>query len=171
MIILYIALGILILLFLIAVIRTLCIKPKTTYYEYSTDEERNAAYAEKLSRMIQCETVSYRGVEDPEKFRGFHKVLEELFPLVFANLEKIDIDGNLLMKWKGKDSSLDPIIMISHQDVVPAEGEWTYPPFSGTIADGKVWGRGTGDIKCGVFSFYQAVEELLKEGYVPKCDV
>src|SRR5690606_33963746 len=28
-----------------------------------------------------------------------------------------------------------------------------------------------GDIKVGIMSFYQAVEELLKEGYTPKCDV
>ena len=41
------------------------------------------------------------------------------------------------------------IVMQNHVDVVPAgdpEG-WTYPPFSGTIADGMVWGRGAIDNK------------------------
>ena len=60
---------------------------------------------------------------------------------------------------------------MSHQDVVPAEGKWEHEPFSGDIADGKVWGRGTSDTKASVMAFFQAVEELLKEGYTPKCDV
>ena len=60
---------------------------------------------------------------------------------------------------------------MSHQDVVPAEGEWLHPPFSGDIADGKVWGRGTSDTKCSVMAFFQAAEELLAQGYVPPQDV
>jgi carboxypeptidase PM20D1 len=60
---------------------------------------------------------------------------------------------------------------MSHQDVVPAEGSWDRPPFSGEIADGKVWGRGASDTKCSVMAFFQAVEELLESGYVPENDV
>ena len=169
--IILIVLGIILLLLLIAVIRTLLIGKKQTSYTPSTDQKRIDEYAKKLSTMVQFETVSVRGKPEPEKFRKFHKVLEKLFPNVFKTLEKIEIDGNLLMKWEGEDSSLQPIILISHLDVVPAEGEWTYPPFSGELVDGKIYGRGSGDIKCGVFSFYQAVEELIKQGYTPKCDV
>ncbi len=164
-------LGLIIILLLIAIVRTLLIGKKQTSYTPSTDQKRIDEYAKKLSKMVQFETVSVRDKPDPEKFRKFHKLLEKLFPNVFKQLEKIEIDGNLLMKWKGEDSSLEPIILISHLDVVPAEGEWTYPPFSGELVDGKIWGRGSGDIKCGVFSFYQAVEELLIQGYKPKCDV
>ncbi len=170
MIILYL-LAILLVLLLAAVARTLLLKEKTTSFSLSGDQARIDEYSEKLSRMIQVETVSHREYPEVEKFRAFHKTLEELFPTVFEKLEKIEIDGNLMMKWKGSDPSLDPIILISHMDVVPAEGQWTYPPFSGTIADGKIWGRGAGDIKEGVLCFYQAAEELLKDGYVPKCDV
>ena len=169
--IIFFILGLIVLLLIIALIRTLLVGKKQTSYIPSTDQKRIDEYAKKLSKMVQFETVSVRGKPDPEKFRKFHKLLEKLFPNVFKELEKIEIDGNLLMKWKGEDSSLEPIILISHLDVVPAEGEWTYPPFSGELADGKIWGRGSGDIKCGVFSFYQAVEELLKQGYKPKCDV
>ena len=170
MVVLYAILG-LIAVLLIAVIRTACLKTKTTFFSLSEDEERIREYSEKLSKMIQVETVSHRGDPEVEKFRGFHKTLEDLFPTVFEKLEKIEIDGNLMMRWPGADPSLNPIILISHMDVVPAEGEWTYPPFSGTIADGKIWGRGAGDIKEGLMCFYQAAEELLKEGYTPKCDV
>ena len=163
--------GVVIILLIIAVVRTLALKPKTTSFELSHDQKRIDEYSEKLSKMIQVETVSRRDDPQVEKFRNFHKTLEELFPTVFEKLEKIEIDGNLLMHWKGSDPSLDPIILISHLDVVAAEGEWKYPPFSGTIAEGRIWGRGTADIKEGVMCFYQAAEELLKEGYVPKCDV
>ena len=171
MLVLFIILGVILALILIMVLRTLLLKPRTTSFELSKDEARTMAYAEKLSKMIQVETVSHRDFPEVEKFRGFHKTLEELFPNVFEKLEKIEIDGNLMMRWPGKNPDMKPIILISHQDVVPAEGEWKYPPFSGTIADGKVWGRGAGDIKEGVMCFYQAAEELLKEGYTPECDV
>lgn len=158
-------------LFAVCLIRTYLTEKKETYYEGSKDLKRINEYAKKFQKMIKVETVSVAGEPDPDKFRKLHKVMEKLFPTVFEKCEKIDIDGNLLVKWKGKNSKLNPIILISHLDVVAAEGEWSYPPFSGTIADGKIYGRGTGDIKCGVFSFYQAVEELIKEGYKPACDV
>lgn len=37
--------------------------------------------------------------------------------------------------------------ILAHVDVVPVGEGWTYPPFSGTIADGKIFGRGTLDDK------------------------
>ncbi len=163
--------ALLLVLFLIMVIRTLAAGKKTATLEYSDDQARIDEYSAKLSRMVQVETVSHRDDPEVEKFRAFHGVMAELFPTVFAKLEKIEIDGNLMMKWPGRDPSLQPIILISHMDVVPAEGEWKYPPFSGTIAEGKVWGRGAGDIKCGLMTFFQAAEELLQEGFVPACDV
>ena len=163
--------AVLLILFLIGLFRTLAFGKKETRFELSTDRERIDDYSEKLSKMVQFETVSHRGQPEPEKFREFHKVLAELFPTVFEKLEKYEIDGNLLMKWKGSNPDLQPIILISHQDVVAAGDGWKYPPFAGVIAEGKVWGRGAADIKCGVMTFYQAVEELLKEGYTPVCDV
>ena len=155
---------------LIAVTKTLMTPKQVSTYVPDPDPTRAEAYAKKLSRMVQYETVSVPGEELREKFLGFHQVLEELFPLVHQNLEKTEIDGNLLFFWKGK-SPERPIVLMSHQDVVPAEGEWTHDPFSGDIEDGYVWGRGASDTKCSVMAFFQAVEELLEEGYVPPQDV
>ena len=162
--------GIFLLLVLAAVIRTLCMPKKSTSYALSEEEARVDAYAEKLSKLVQSETVSNRADSDLTKFYAFHRVLEGLFPTVFSVCEKIEIDGNLLLKWKGK-SDRDPILLMSHMDVVEASGEWKYPYFSGAIAEGKVWGRGAADTKCSLMAFYQAVEEMLQEGYVPACDV
>ena len=165
------AIGIVLLLLAVAVIRTLLTPAKQSLYQPpAEDDEPAAALAEKLAAMVRCETVSHPSQAEPEKFRAFHKVLEDLFPLVHQHLEKTDIDGNLLFYWRG-ESREDPILLMSHQDVVPAAGEWSHPPFSGDIADGKVWGRGAADTKASVMAFFQAVEELLAEGYVPARDV
>ena len=163
-------LGLLLLLVLVSLVRTLFIPSEKSTYVPAPDPERMERYAGKLSRMVRCETVSVPGEAQREKFLAFHRELEELFPLVHKHLEKTEIDGNLLFFWKGK-SSEKPLVLMSHQDVVPAEGTWERPPFSGEIADGKVWGRGASDTKCSVMAFLQAVEELLEAGYVPENDV
>lgn len=153
-----------------AVVRACMIPQKISSYTAPEADDYTNELAEKLSKMIQCDTTSHANVYEEEKFLDFHKVLEGLFPLVHEKLEKNVLDGNLLYYWKGK-SSEKPILLMSHQDVVPAEGNWQHEPFSGDIAEGKVWGRGAADTKASVMAFFQAVEELLKEGYVPECDV
>ena len=142
---------------------------KTSAYQPQPDPDRAMAYAEKLSAMIRCDTTSYANVREPEKFERFHALLAGLFPLVHEKLERTDIDGNLLYYWPGRAHDR-PIVLMSHQDVVPAEGTWEHAPFSGDIADGKVWGRGASDTKCSVMAFFQAVEELLAAGYEPAND-
>ena len=173
MIVLYVFAGVLAVLLLlvgIAVLRTLCTPKKSSPWTPSSDAARERTYAELLAKMVRYETVSHKGQIQREKFLGFHRVLEDLFPLVHRNLEKTEIDGSLLFHWKGK-SGERPVVLMGHQDVVPAEGEWQHPPFSGDIEDGKVWGRGSADTKCSVMAFFEAVEELLAEGYVPEQDV
>ena len=163
--------ALIVFLLVIAIIRTMMLKQKSSVYKGSSDKDRIDEYAEKLQKMVQVPTVSVAGKPDPELFRRLHKVMEEEFPEVFKTCEKIDLDGSLLVRWKGRNPDKQPIVLTSHLDVVAAEGDWTYPPFEGKIVEGKMYGRGSFDVKCGVMSFYQAVEELIKEGYVPDCDV
>ena len=162
--------GLLLLALLVSLVRTLLMPSLKSTYVPAPDPARAERCADKLAQMIRAETVSVPGEDQREKFLAFHRVLESLFPLVHEKLEKTEIDGNLLFFWKGK-SSAKPLVLMSHQDVVPAEGEWKYPPFSGAVAEGKVWGRGASDTKCSVMAFFQAVEELLAEGFVPENDV
>ena len=170
MIAVWIALGLVAALLVIALVRALLTPKKTASYQAPKADQRAEEYAQKLSRMVAFDTVSVPETNQREKFLPFHRLLEELFPLVHEKLEKTEIDGNLLFHWKGKRADR-PLVLMSHQDVVPAEGEWLHAPFSGDIADGKVWGRGASDTKCSVMAFFQAVEELLKEGYIPENDV
>ncbi len=167
---LYTLLCLIVLPLLIALVRTLLMPRKTTDYPLSTDLSRVDAYAKKLSAMVKMETISSRNDQNPEKFRTFHQLLRELFPHVFSACQVMDLEGNLLIRWKG-ETAADPILLMSHMDVVePGEG-WRYPPFSGEIAEGKVWGRGSADTKCSLMALLQAAEELILQGYTPKCDV
>ena len=162
--------AVLLALLLTALIRTLLTPKKTSSYKACENETEALTLAEKLSSMIKYDTTSHSGVDEADKFRGFHRLLEELFPLVHEKLEKTEIDGNLLYFWKGEKSDR-PILLMSHQDVVPAEGEWKHGTFSGDIADGKVWGRGAADTKCSVMAFFEAVEQLLAQDFTPPTDV
>ncbi len=165
-------LAVLAALLLAALVRTLLVKPKTADYSAPAAPERAAAYAEKLSRMVRCETVSSRAAPQTEKFRAFHGVLRELFPRTFAACEYTDLEGCLVLRWKGRTAE-KPVMFLSHMDVVEASTPeaWKYPPFSGTVADGRVWGRGAADTKCSLFCFLQCAEELIGEGFVPERDI
>lgn len=169
----WIILAVLVLLIVIVLIRTLSLKStaaKTVKLEFEKSE-RAVKYGKQLAKMIQDETISNRFVHDMDKFEKFHKTLEELFPNVHRVCEKHDIDGNLLYKWTGK-SSENPILFMSHQDVVEATGTWEHEPFSGDIdEDGNIWGRGTVDTKGSLFCIFTALEELILDGYEPECDV
>ncbi|MCR5594561.1 MAG: M20/M25/M40 family metallo-hydrolase [Lachnospiraceae bacterium] len=170
---LFCILGILALILILlaaALIKTLLTPGKTSEYKAPPEDERALKYADKLSKMVKYDTTSYDSVVDLQKYEGFHEDLKKLFPKVHEHLQKTDIDGNLLFFWEGTKHD-KPLVLMSHQDVVPAEGEWIHDPFSGDIADGKVWGRGASDTKCSVMGFFQAVEELLEEGYAPVQDI
>jgi carboxypeptidase PM20D1 len=78
----------------------------------------------------------------------------------------------LLYTWQGQNPDLNPVVFMAHQDVVPADehtiDQWTYPPFSGKIADGFIWGRGTMDIKSQLISVFESVESLLVSKFKPE---
>ena len=124
--------------------------------------------AKNLSKMIKINTVRS---EDLSNIYEFQSLLEELYPTIYEKGEKILIDNSLLIKINGKNKNINPILIMSHTDVVEAEGEWKYPAFSGEIANGCVWGRGTVDTKGSLCAFFEATESLLKEGFIPESDL
>jgi len=134
--------------------------------------------AERLSQAIQFPTISHMEGEqtDPKVWAAFHAFLEKSFPLTYSNLERENVSElSLLFRWKGSNPDLKPILLMSHQDVVPVDAatldQWSYPPFSGTVAKGVIYGRGAVDIKSGGVGILEAVEYLLSQGHVPERDV
>jgi carboxypeptidase PM20D1 len=110
---------------------------------------------------------------DYSTFLGLHEFLQKSFPLVHSKLEKKVINEyGLLFIWKGSDAGKKPVLLMAHQDVVPAADEnWKYPPFSGAIEEGYIWGRGTLDDKGSLLAIMEALEFLLKAGYQPSNSV
>lgn len=133
-------------------------------------DARTSGYAQTLSALIQVETISQENQTDRSKFYRFHQLLRQLFPHLFSVCTFEDFDGSFLLCWKGR-STEDPILLMNHHDVVEAPGEWKYPPFSGAIAEGKIWGRGTLDTKGGLWAMLQAADELVKENFTPRRNV
>jgi carboxypeptidase PM20D1 len=128
----------------------------------------------RLADAIKLTTVSYEepGKSDTLAILKLHDVIEQSFPSVHNKLTKEVINNfSLLYEWKGKNTSLKPVILMAHMDVVPIEeankNEWLQPPFSGNIIDGALWGRGTLDDKSGVFGILEAAEMLIKQGFQP----
>lgn len=131
-----------------------------------------------LSKAITFKTISYqdRSKFDLKEFEGFISFLQESFPAVHEQLEFEKINSYALVyKWKGSDATKKPVGLTSHYDVVPVlsgtEANWEQDPFSGTVIDGKIWGRGSLDDKIGVIGILQAIDYLVDQGYKPKRDM
>lgn len=135
--------------------------------------ERTEKYTDSFRQMIRLETVSDPECgSPPENFEKFRELMWKLFPNIRKACELKEIDGALLLKWKGTDSSRLPVLFMNHHDVVPARADqWKYPPFSGETAEGKIWGRGTLDDKGGLWAMLQAADELAASGFVPARDI
>ncbi|KAG2468188.1 P2012 hydrolase, partial [Polypterus senegalus] len=84
--------------------------------------------------------------EKAEFLRSF-----KAFPVVFSSSlvqHEIVSDYSHLFKVSGSDPTLQPYMIISHIDVVPAPSDgWDAPPFSAQEINGFIYGRGTLDNK------------------------
>ncbi len=134
-----------------------------------------AAVAERLGEAVRLKTISVHS--DPkanqDQFEALHKLLQQRFPKVHASMqvERVE-DLSLLYTWKGSNPSAQPILFVSHQDVVPiapgTESKWEQPPFSGLVKGGFIWGRGSWDNKGNLMSQLEAAESLLVAGFKPE---
>jgi len=69
----------------------------------------------------------------------------------------------------GCDTSLAPLLIHGHTDVVPAiASDWKVDPFAGEIADGCVWGRGAVDMKDFDAILLSVVRERTRAGRAPR---
>lgn len=134
---------------------------------------QHARAVAKLQALVRIPTVSHRDWSqvDTDAFDRLLVELERQFPLLHQRLELTRIPTHaLLFRWPGA-SSERPVVLMAHLDVVPVEGTWQHPPFSGDVVDGSIWGRGTLDDKGCVAAICEAVETLLEDGFVPAQDV
>ncbi|MBI3736587.1 M20/M25/M40 family metallo-hydrolase, partial [Candidatus Sumerlaeota bacterium] len=129
---------------------------------------------ERLAAAVRIKTVSHQDPKefDPQPFRDLDEHIKRSFPKVHEKLARETISGySFLYTWKGTDPALKPVLLMGHMDVVPVEPgteeKWEHPPFSGELAGGFIWGRGSLDDKLSVFAALEAAEKLIGEGFQP----
>ncbi|HBD82587.1 MAG TPA: peptide hydrolase, partial [Dehalococcoidia bacterium] len=80
-------------------------------------------------------------------------------------LSRVPERGNIIARIEGENTDAR-LMFMSHTDVVPTEEveKWTYPPFSATIANERVYGRGASDCKALLTCQMMAMRLLKRNG-------
>ena len=132
-----------------------------------TDASQHLAEALQVRTLTSHDPAQF----DSSAFRELYAYFRGAFPRLHATLDTTHVNGlSRLYTWPGRDTSLAPIVLMAHVDVVPIEDstQWTHRPFSGRIADGHIWGRGALDDKASAVGILQAIETLLERGVQPR---
>ena len=118
-------------------------------------------YAHALSAYIQYPSTQYNEQGAGEYLRSYCEE-QGLYTKV---LDTSDQSYNFIASLYPISSGKPNIVFLNHMDVVhPGDSSlWTYPPFSGIIADGYVWGRGAIDNKGMAIAQITATRKLLEQ--------
>ncbi len=109
--------------------------------------------------LIRCPSVT------PEE-GGALELLAKILQEAGFRTHRVDRGGVSNLYARFGDAS--PVLAFNgHSDVVPIgdEAAWTYAPFGGEIADGKIYGRGACDMKSGVAAFVAAAVEFVRKPF------
>lgn len=131
------------------------------------DMKRNALPIdpiENLAALVRCPSVT------PAEGGALSVLSDMLAPMGFAiDRPVFSQDGtpdieNLYARKSGNGPHL---MFAGHTDVVPVgdAGAWSHPPFSATLADGRLFGRGAVDMKGGIACFIAALARLVDTGW------
>jgi carboxypeptidase PM20D1 len=128
-----------------------------------------------LGDAVRFQTVSHQNSaeNDQSQWTGLHDWLKATYPSAHSAMTReIVSDRSLLYTWEGSDTSLKPIILMAHQDVVPVtpgtENDWKHDPFGGEIADDAIWGRGSVDDKAMLIGLMESIDALARAEFKPK---
>lgn len=132
-------------------------------------EEIREDVTDLLSKLITIDTTNPPGNETAAaKFLAEYLKKDGLECEV---VESAPERGSVITRIKG-DKKSRSLLLLSHLDVVAAaEKEWAVPPFSGTVKDNFVWGRGAIDIKSLVAVEAMVMKLLFRERVKLKGDV
>jgi carboxypeptidase PM20D1 len=140
----------------------------------TVDLDRAVANYQRIVRLATVSRLDESEV-DWAPFDEFHRLIPEAYPALTAALEAIPTSTHsLLYRWPGSRGD-DSVVLMAHYDVVAVGGEWSSPPFAGTI-DGEgenavIRGRGVIDDKASLVGILESVEALVASGFTPVDDV
>ena len=119
---------------------------------------------ESLVKLIKIKTVLDTPVEGGPFGQGNKDCLEETLKLCESLGFRVkNLDGYCGYAEIGEGDEL--VGIIGHLDVVPEGEGWTYPPYSGEIVDGEIWGRGAWDDKGPTVISIYAIKALMDSGF------
>jgi acetylornithine deacetylase/succinyl-diaminopimelate desuccinylase-like protein len=121
---------------------------------------------ELLQRLVRIDTVNPPGAERPVQELLAALLQDAGFEVTL--LGRTDERPNLVARLRGRAEG-PTLCLLSHVDTVLAEpSEWRHDPWSGDLADGFVWGRGTVDMKNQTAAEVTAALSLAREGWRPE---
>jgi acetylornithine deacetylase/succinyl-diaminopimelate desuccinylase-like protein len=142
---------------------------------YADDQSAHSQLARGLlERMVSYETVYGKGQVPAmsEELKGFF--LSNGFAakdILYFPLESAGT-GSLVVRYAGSNRAAQPILLMAHMDVVPANrANWSYEPYALTEHDGYFYGRGTLDNKGGVAVIAATLAKLKQDGFTPVPDL
>lgn len=105
------------------------------------DQMRENKVIDLCQRLIQAKSYSGEEAQAAE-------ILKDYFQEMKFDEVMVDTYGNIIGKIKGKQPG-NKILFDGHIDTVPVgeERDWSYPPFGAEIHNGRIYGRGTSDMK------------------------
>lgn len=96
--------------------------------------------------------------------KNCQRILAERLQKIGFTIEEMHF-GNTKNIWARRGTSGEVVCFAGHTDVVPSGPieKWTSPPFEPTIRDGKLYGRGTADMKTSIAAFVTACERFIEQ--------
>ena len=87
------------------------------------------------------------------------------YPVAHGRAEHTETHPRMNVVGLRRGRSMRPLVHLNgHFDVVPAGDGWTVDPFGGLVRDGKVYGRGSCDMKAGITAAIYAAEAIRRAG-------
>ena len=133
--------------------------------EYIRENEER--FLDELASLVRIPSVSAQPEHRADIDRCAARWCELLLAAGADEARVIPSEGNqLVYAEKRVDPSRPTVLVYAHYDVMPPEplDLWRTPPFELTVADGRVWGRGTDDDKGQALIQVKAFEYLVREG-------
>jgi acetylornithine deacetylase/succinyl-diaminopimelate desuccinylase-like protein len=138
----------------------------------TTDVGRDEMTDRELAELIELlrGLIRIKSVNPPGDEILVARYLEQVFAdegIPATVVEPFPGRGSIVARVHGdgapKGGGGDPLLLLSHLDVVPAEpASWKHDPFGGDLADGYVWGRGAVDMKSMVAMEVQVMRRLAR---------
>lgn len=124
-----------------------------------------------FEQLIDTKTSYKEGSTSPAAHAIAKRFLDAGFPAADVHVlgPAGDKDSNVVVRMQGTSTTLKPILLIAHLDVVEAlRSDWSLDPYTLTERDGFFYGRGTSDIKDGAATLAETLLRLKREHVVPE---